>query len=47
VQYYDELDEYLNNLGDDDLEPHLTKQDNEKSLDLESLFKDDENINNL
>jgi hypothetical protein len=25
VQYYDELDEYLNNLSDDDLEPHLTK----------------------
>jgi hypothetical protein len=47
VQDYDELDEDLNNLNDDDLEPHLTKQDYEKSLDLESLFNDDENINNL
>jgi hypothetical protein len=47
VQDYDELDEDLNNLSDDDLEPHLTKQDYEKSLDLESLFNDDENINNL
>jgi hypothetical protein len=47
VQYYDELDEDLNNLNDGDLEPHLTKHDYEKSLDLESLFSDDENINNL
>jgi hypothetical protein len=47
VQDYDELDEYLNNLSDDDLEPHLTKQDYDKSLDLESLFNDDENIKNL
>jgi hypothetical protein len=47
VQDYDELDEDLNNLSDDDLEPHLTKQDYEKSLDLESLFNEDENINNL
>jgi hypothetical protein len=47
VQYYDELDEDLNNLSDNDIEPHLTKQDYEKSLDLESLFNDDENINNL
>ena len=47
VQDYDELEEDLNNLNDDDLEPHLTKQDYEKSLDLESLFNNDENINNL
>jgi hypothetical protein len=47
VKDYDELDEYLNNLNDDDLETHLTKQDYEKSLDLESLFNDDGNINNL
>jgi hypothetical protein len=47
VQDYDELDEYINNLGDNDLKPHLTKHDYEKSLDLESLFNDDENINNL
>jgi hypothetical protein len=47
VQDYEELEEDLNNFGDDDLEPHLTKQDYEKSLDLESLFNNDENINNL
>jgi hypothetical protein len=42
VQDYDELDEDLNNLSDDDLETHLTKQDYEKSLDMESLFNDAE-----
>jgi hypothetical protein len=47
MQDYEELEEDLNNLSDDDLEPHLTKQDYEKSLDLESLFNNDENINNL
>ena len=47
VQDYEELEEDLNNLNDDDLEPHLTKQDYEKSLDLESMFNNDENINNL
>jgi hypothetical protein len=47
VQDYDESDEDLNNLNDDDLDPHLTKHDYEKSLDLEYLFNDDENINNL
>jgi hypothetical protein len=47
VQDYDELDADLNNLSDDDLEPQLTKPDYEKSLYLESLFVDDENINNL
>ena len=47
MQDYEELEEDLKNLSDDDLEPHLTKQDYEKSLDLESLFNEDENINNL
>jgi hypothetical protein len=47
VQDYEELEEDLNNLNDDDIEPHLTKKDYEKSLDLESLFNNDENINNL
>jgi hypothetical protein len=47
VQDYEELDEYLNNLSDDDVEPHLTKQDYEKSLDLGSLFDDDQDVNNL
>jgi hypothetical protein len=47
MQDYVESDEDLNNLSDDDIEPHLTKKDYEKSLDLESLFNNDENINNL
>jgi hypothetical protein len=47
VQDYDELYEELNNLRDDDLEPHLTKQDSEKYLDMESLFNEYKNINNL
>jgi hypothetical protein len=38
VQDYDELDEDMNNLSDDDVGPHLTKQDDEKSLNLGSLF---------
>jgi hypothetical protein len=47
LQDYEELEEDLNNLNNDDLEPHLTQQDYEKSLDMESMFKNDENINNL
>jgi hypothetical protein len=47
LQYYEELEEDINNLIDDDLEPHLTKHDYEKSLDMESLFNNDETINNL
>ena len=47
MKNYEELEEDLNNLSDDDLEPHLTKQDYEKSLDLESLFNNEESINNL
>lgn len=47
MQDYEELEEDLNNLSDDDLEPHLTRQDYEKSLDLESLFNNEENINNV
>jgi hypothetical protein len=44
---YEELEEDLNNLSDDDLKPHLTKHDYEKSLVLVSMFNNDENINNL
>ena len=47
MQNYEELEEDLNNLSDDDQEPHLTRQDYEKSLDLEPLFNDEESINNL
>jgi hypothetical protein len=47
MQNYEDLDEDLNNLSDDDLEPHLTRQDYEKSLDLEPLFNNEKSINNL
>jgi hypothetical protein len=42
-----ELKEDLNNLSDDDLDPHLTRQDYEKSLELELLFNNEESINNM
>ena len=35
MQNYEELEEDLNNLRDDDMEPHLTRKDYEKYLDLE------------
>jgi len=44
---YEELDEDLNNISYDDVEPHLTKQDYEKHLDLGYLFDDDQDVNNL
>jgi hypothetical protein len=47
MQNYEELEEDLNNLSDDDIEPHLTRHDYEKSLDLESLFNNEESINNM
>jgi hypothetical protein len=46
VQEYDELDEEMNLLSDDDSEPHLTQQDYELSLGSGQLF-DEENINNF
>jgi hypothetical protein len=47
MQNYEGLEEDINNLSDDDWEPHLTRQDYEKSLDLEPLFNNEESINNL
>jgi hypothetical protein len=41
-QDYEELEEYLNNLNGDDIEPHLTKQYYDKSLDMESSFNNDD-----
>ena len=46
VQEYDELDEEMNLLSDDDSEPHITQQDYELSLGSGLLF-DEENINNF
>jgi hypothetical protein len=47
MQNYEGLEEDINNLSDDDQEPHLTRQDYEISLDLEPLFSNEESINNL
>jgi hypothetical protein len=46
VQEYDELDEEMNNLSDDDSEPHLTQQDYEQYLSFGPLL-DEQNINNF
>jgi hypothetical protein len=37
----------INNLSDDDQEPHLTRQDYEIYLDQEPLFGNEESINNM
>jgi hypothetical protein len=47
LQDYEELEDDLNNLSNDDVEPHLTKQDYDKTLYMESMFNHDENIKNL
>jgi hypothetical protein len=47
MQNYEGLEEDLNNLIDDNQEPHLTRQDYEKSLDLEPMFNNEKRINNL
>jgi hypothetical protein len=38
---FEELEEDMNNLSDDDQEPHLTRQDYERSLGAEYMFNDD------
>jgi hypothetical protein len=47
VQDFEGLDEDINNLSDNDQEPHLTRQDYERSLDQEPLFGNEESINNM
>ena len=47
MQGYEELEEDLNNLSDDDIQPHLTRKDYEKDLDPKTLFNNEESINNL
>jgi hypothetical protein len=46
VHKHDELDEDMNNLSDDDSEPHLTQQDYKQSLSYGPLL-DEQNINNF
>jgi rRNA maturation endonuclease Nob1 len=45
MQNFEELEEDMNNLGDDCQEPFLTRQDYEKSLNTEYRSNNDESIN--
>jgi hypothetical protein len=47
MEDYEGLDEDINNLSDNDQEPHLTKQDYERYLDQEPLSGNEESINNM
>jgi hypothetical protein len=47
MEDYEDSDEDVDNIGDDDKEIHLTRQDYKKSLSQESLFEGEESINNL
>jgi hypothetical protein len=45
IQNFEELEEDMNNVGDDCQEPYLTRQDYEKSLNTKYRFENDENKN--
>jgi hypothetical protein len=45
MQNFEELEEDMNNLGDDCQEPHLTRQDYERSLNVEYRSNNDDSIN--
>jgi hypothetical protein len=44
---FEGFDEYIDNLSDNYQEPHLTRQNYERSLDQEPLFGNEKNINNM
>ena len=45
MQKFEELEEDMSNISDDDQEPHLTMQDYERSLGAKYLFNNDDSIN--
>ena len=45
MQEFEELEEDMNNLGDDCQQPHLTKQDYERYLNVENRSNNDDGIN--
>lgn len=45
MQEFEDLEEDVNNLGDDCTQPHLTKEDYEKSLNTEQSSVEDNNLN--
>jgi hypothetical protein len=47
TQDYEGLYEDINNLSDNDQEPHLTRHDYERYLDQEPMFGNEESINNM
>jgi hypothetical protein len=47
MQEFEDLEEDLSNLGDDCKQPHLTKEDYEKSLNIEQSSSADNNLNNV
>jgi hypothetical protein len=46
MQEFEDLEEDVNNLGDDCMKPHLTKEDYEKSMNTEQPSNKYKNINN-
>jgi len=45
MQNFEELEEDMNNLGDDCQQPHLTRQDYERSLNAEYRSRSDDSVN--
>jgi hypothetical protein len=45
MQEFRDLEEDINNLGDDCIQPHLMKEDYEKSLNTEQSLVEDNNLN--
>jgi hypothetical protein len=46
MQEFEDLEEDINNLGDDCVQPHLTKEYYEKSMNTEQSSVEDNNLNN-
>jgi hypothetical protein len=47
MQEFEDLEEDIKNLGDDCIQPHLTKEDCEKSLNIEQSSGADNNLNGV
>jgi hypothetical protein len=46
MQEFEDLEEDVSNLGDDCIQPHLMKEDYEKSLNTKQSSGEDNNLNN-
>jgi hypothetical protein len=47
MREFEDMEEDVNNLGDDCIQPHLTKEDYEKSLNTEQSSVEDNNLNDV